>query len=151
LFSQKVTTTNPLFAENSLGDYSIQITVESLTSVDSNYPVEDWWFLRLYRIYLGSISRKLKAYRVRQTLETVPGTNQYWAMCVKFLAQGNNRLPLTWFEPTRRAILRLLVQCVNHLAMPMLWWFFIMCLLLSVIWLNTCSNVTISNPTENLQ
>jgi hypothetical protein len=48
------------YAGNSLGDYIIQINVESLTFVDSNYPVEDWWFFRLYRIYLSSISRKLK-------------------------------------------------------------------------------------------
>ena len=58
------------------------------------------------------LCRKLLAYR--NTLESFPGTNQYWAMSVKFLAQGNNGLPLTWFEPMWLAILRLLVWCVNH-------------------------------------
>jgi hypothetical protein len=33
-------------------------------------------------------------------------------MSVKLFAQGNNDLPLTWFEP-----IRLLVRCVNHSAM----------------------------------
>ena len=32
------------------------------------------------------------------TLESVPGTNQYWAISVKFLAQGHNSLSLTGFE-----------------------------------------------------
>jgi len=27
---------------------------------------------------------------MQTTLESVPGTNQYWAMTVKFIAQGNN-------------------------------------------------------------
>ena len=38
-------------------------------------------------------------------------------MSVKFLAQGNNSLTLTGFEPMLLAILRLLVWCVNHLTM----------------------------------
>ena len=56
--------------------------------------------------------RKLLAYI--NTLESIPGTNKYWAISVKFLAQGNNDLSLTGFEPMRLAILRLLVWCVNH-------------------------------------
>ena len=60
--------------------------------------------------------RKLIPYR--NTLESVPGTKQYWAMSVKFLAEGNNGLPLTGFEPMRLAILRLLVWCVNHSTTP---------------------------------
>jgi hypothetical protein len=39
-------------------------------------------------------------------------------MNVKFLAQGNNVLPLTGFEPTRSPIVRLLVRRVNHSATP---------------------------------
>ena len=54
--------------------------------------------------------RKLLAYR--NTLESVPGINQYWAISVKFLAQGNNGLSLTGFEPMRLAILILLVRRV---------------------------------------
>ena len=45
----------------------------------------------------------------RNTLESIPGTNQYWAISVKFLAQGNNRVWTIWL-----AILRLLVWRVNH-------------------------------------
>jgi hypothetical protein len=65
---------------------------------------------------LVRLCRKLNAYR--HTFESVPGTNQYWALSVKFLAQGNNDLPLTGFEPMRLAIMRLLVRRVNHSAMP---------------------------------
>jgi hypothetical protein len=72
------------------------------------------------------LSRKLKAYR--QTLESVPGTNQYWAMSVKVLVQGNNGPPLTGFELTRKAILRLLVKRDNHPAM-----------LKSQCWFNGCT------------
>jgi hypothetical protein len=39
-------------------------------------------------------------------------------MSVIFLAQGNNGLLLTGFEPMRLAIIRLLVRRVNHSAMP---------------------------------
>ena len=60
--------------------------------------------------------RKLLAYR--NTLESVPGTNQYWAISVWFLAQGNNGLSMTGFEPMRLAILRLLVRRVNHSTTP---------------------------------
>ena len=56
--------------------------------------------------------RKLLAYR--NTLKSFPGTNQYLAVSVKFLAQGNNGLSLTGFEPMRLVILRLLVWPVNH-------------------------------------
>ncbi|XP_060601612.1 phospholipid phosphatase 1-like, partial [Ruditapes philippinarum] len=49
---------------------------------------------------------------------TVPGTNQYKAMRVKFLGHGNNGLPLAGFKPTRPAIVRLLVRRFNHRAMP---------------------------------
>ena len=64
---------------------------------------------RIYLLYTEFISawlcRKLLAYR--NTLKSLPpGTNQYWAMSVKFLAQGNNGLSLTGFEPMRLAILR---------------------------------------------
>ena len=44
---------------------------------------------------LVRLCRKLLAYR--NTLEYVPGTNQYWAMSVMFLAHGNNDLSLIWF------------------------------------------------------
>ena len=54
------------------------------------------------------LRRKLLAYI--NTLESVLGTNQYWAISVKFLAQGNNSLSLIGFEPMRLAILRLLVR-----------------------------------------
>ena len=67
----------------------------------------------LYWIYfLVQLWRKLIAYR--NTLESIPGTNMYWAISVKFLAQGNKRLTLTGFEPRQLAILRLLVRHVNH-------------------------------------
>jgi hypothetical protein len=73
------------------------------------------WFI--YRIYFSSIVwEAILAYR--HTFESVPGTNQYWAISVKFLAQGNNDLPLTGFEPTWLAIMRLLVRRVNLSAMP---------------------------------
>ena len=49
----------------------------------------------------------------RNTLESVPGTNQYWAISLKFPAEGNNGLSLTGFEPMRLAILRLLVRRIN--------------------------------------
>jgi hypothetical protein len=39
----------------------------------------------------------------------------------KFLAQGNNSLPLTGFEPTRSAIIILLVRRVKNSATPALW------------------------------
>ena len=58
------------------------------------------------------LCRKLLAYR--NTLESVPGTNQYWAVSVKFLAHGNNSLSLTVFEPMWLTIIRLLVKCFNH-------------------------------------
>jgi hypothetical protein len=38
-------------------------------------------------------------------------------MSVKFFAQGNKDLPLWRFEPMRLAIMRLLVQRINHSAM----------------------------------
>ena len=38
--------------------------------------------------------RKLLAYR--HTIESVPGTNQYWAVSVKFLAQGNDGFAPDW-------------------------------------------------------
>ena len=60
--------------------------------------------------------KKLLAYR--NTLESVLGINQYWAMSVKFLAQWNNGLPLTVIEPMEQAISRLLVRCVNHSTTP---------------------------------
>jgi hypothetical protein len=44
-----------------------------------------------------------------ETLESVPGTNPV----LLFIAQRNNGLPLTGFEPTRLAILILLVRRVN--------------------------------------
>ena len=37
-------------------------------------------------------------------------------MSVKLLAQGNNGLSLTGFEPMKLAILRLLAWCVNQLT-----------------------------------
>ena len=52
--------------------------------------------------------KKLLAYR--NTLESVPGTNQYWAINAKFLAQGNNGLSPTGFEPMRLGIVRLPVR-----------------------------------------
>ena len=39
-------------------------------------------------------------------------------MSVKFLAQGNNGLPLTGFEPTRTAILESLAKRINISATP---------------------------------
>ena len=65
---------------------------------------------------LVQLWKKLLAYR--NILKSVPGNNQYWAISVKFLAQGNNRLSVTGFEPMRLAILRLLVWRVNHSTMP---------------------------------
>ena len=65
----------------------------------------------LYKIYF-ILFWKLLAYR--NNLESVPGTNQYWAMSVEFLAHGNNSLPLTGFEPVWTGILSLLVWCINH-------------------------------------
>jgi hypothetical protein len=44
-------------------------------------------------------------------------------MSFKFLAQGNNRWPLKGFEPMRLAIIKLLVQRINHSAMPPLYIF----------------------------
>ena len=38
-------------------------------------------------------------------------------MSLKFLAQGNDGLLLTGFEPMQPAILGLLVRCVNHSTM----------------------------------
>jgi hypothetical protein len=40
-------------------------------------------------------------------------------MSVKFNAQGNKGLLLMGFEPMQPSISRLLVQHVNHLAMPL--------------------------------
>ena len=60
--------------------------------------------------------KKLSAYR--NILESVHGTNQYWAMSVKFLAQGDNDLPLTGSEPMWLAILRLLARHINHSTTP---------------------------------
>ena len=48
---------------------------------------------------------KLLAYR--NTLESVPETDQYCAISVKFLAQGNSGLSLTGFEPMQLAILKI--------------------------------------------
>ena len=67
---------------------------------------------------LVPLCRKRFSLIYRNTLESVPGTNQYWAMSVKFLAQGNNNLALTGFEPMRLAILRLLVRRVNISTTP---------------------------------
>ena len=78
------------------------------------------FFSLVYLVYtefiLVRLWTKLLAYR--NTLESVPGTNQYWAISVKFLAQAINGLSLTGFEPKQLAILRLLVWHVNHLTMP---------------------------------
>ena len=56
----------------------------------------------MYLVYtefiLVWLCRKLEAYK--HTLESIPWTNQYWAISVKFLAQENNEKPLTGFEPT---------------------------------------------------
>ena len=60
--------------------------------------------------------RKLLAYR--NTIESIPGINQYRAISVKFIAQGNNGLSLTGFEPMWLAILRLLIRHVNHSTTP---------------------------------
>ena len=60
--------------------------------------------------------RKLLAYR--NTPDFVPGTNQYRAIGVKFLAQGNNGLSLTGFETMWLVILRLLVWHINHSTTP---------------------------------
>jgi hypothetical protein len=70
------------------------------------------------------LCRKLKAYR--HTFDSVLGTNQYWAISVKFLAQGNNDWPLTGFGPLLLAIIRLLVQRINHSVM---------------IFVNSCLNI----------
>ena len=61
---------------------------------------------------LVRLCRKLLAYL--NSLESVPGTNQYWAMnVVSSLAQGNIGLHLTKLEPMRLAIIRLLVRRVT--------------------------------------
>ena len=60
--------------------------------------------------------RKLLAYI--NALESIPGTNQYWAISVKFIDQGINGLSLTGFEPMQLAILGLLVWRVNHSTTP---------------------------------
>jgi hypothetical protein len=65
-----------------------------------------WYIL----IYTEFILVKLQTYR--HTSESIPGTNRYLAMRLKFLAQGNNGLPLTRFELMRLAIIRLLSQSV---------------------------------------
>ena len=52
------------------------------------------------------------------TLESVPGTNQYYAIRVKFLAQGNNG-GFCWGSNSRMTdIHRLLVRRSTHCAMP---------------------------------
>ena len=56
---------------------------------------------------LVQMCRKLLAYR--NTLQSLPGTNQYIAMSAKFLAQGNNDLSQSGFE---------LVWCVKHSTTP---------------------------------
>ena len=54
----------------------------------------------------------------RNNLESIPRTNQYWAVSVKFLAQWNNNLSMTHeFERMQLAILRLPVRNVNHSTM----------------------------------
>ena len=46
---------------------------------------------------LVRMCRNLLGYR--NTPESVPGTNQYWAVSVKVLAQGNNRFPWQGLNP----------------------------------------------------
>jgi hypothetical protein len=58
-------------------------------------------FLVYTEFILVRLCRKLLAYK--HTFESIPGTNQYWAMSVKFLAQGNNDMLLSGFEPMRLA------------------------------------------------
>ena len=70
-------------------------------------------------ILFRGLYRKLIAY-IETLSNPIPRTNQYWAMIVKFLAQGNNDSPLTGFELTWTSILRLLVQHVNQSATPAL-------------------------------
>ena len=65
----------------------------------------------LIRLY-----RELLAYR--NTIEYVPGINQYWEMSVKFLTQANNGLPMTGFEPMRLSIFKLILRRVNHSNTP---------------------------------
>ena len=57
--------------------------------------------------------RKILAY-IETLLNLFLEPEQYWTICVKFLAQRNNSLSLTGFEPMHLAILRLLVRCLNH-------------------------------------
>ena len=72
-------------------------------------------FLVYTEFILVRLWRKFLAYI--NTFESVPGTKQYWAISVKFLAQGNNSLSVTGFKPMRLAILRL-VRHVNHSTTP---------------------------------
>ena len=82
-----------------------------LWTSQANLVCTDFILVRLWR--------RILAYR--NTLDSVPGTNQYWTVGVKFLAQGNNGLSLTGFEPMWLANLRLLARRVNHSTTPALY------------------------------
>ena len=69
------------------------------------------------KFVLVRLCRKLFAYK--NTVESVPGTNQYWEVVQSLLLMKTaNDLSLTCFEPMRLAILGLLVQRINHSTTP---------------------------------
>ena len=98
-------------SENILDEHICQIKLIQYFRAWKNFKTHS-----LYWIYLSLIVKKFLA--DINILKSVPGTNQYWAISLKFLAQGNNALSLTGSEPIRLVILRLLVWCVNHLTTP---------------------------------
>jgi hypothetical protein len=75
------------------------IIVKQLKFLIKDFVAQKWSVNSLYKLILVDCVGSYKL------LEYVPGTNQYLAINVKFLAQGNNGLPLTGFEPTWSAIL----------------------------------------------
>ena len=81
-----------------VGMYNISFFIE-MSDLRSSWP--SCLYLVYTEFILVQLFRRLLAHR--NTMESVPGTNQYWTMGVKFLAKGNNSLPLTRFEPMRLA------------------------------------------------
>ena len=79
-------------------------------SQETRVYIKDYYGISLYIFILLCI--KLQVYG--HSYKSIPGTDQYWVMRVKFLAHGNIGLPLTEFEPMQLDIFSIAWSCSEH-------------------------------------